>query len=687
MRLIELQLTDFRQFYGKQKIIFFDKKENNISLILGINGKGKNGILRAILFCLFGTKYLTQDKITSKNRKKEERIHLVNRNRLNENINSPVKAEVKLKFEHRNTIYEIKRVKVEIKDRNNNIEEKETSDVEMMITDESGNTRTGKITNDIEIDRIFKNIIDKNIIDFFFFDGEQIKKLSTPDEERREKVKEGIMRLLQIDKVNKSIEMLENLRGKQKARISKLSSNTRAIALQKKAEELEKEKENVKIELEILKKENTKSTEEIKRIESKLSENKEIKDLFKRRDQILELLKEKGLTLLELKLNCKKFLTQCSYNIILEDSILKTRNILNQGEIEDKYCSEIRPEILDDILDSKRRCFCDKKIVKGTIEYEKLNILRLKCNRTKLYNFVTTFKDKIDDIIDKSKENHEELIRLLKRVREANNEIDKKKEELEKINELINEYSQNEENLKAMEASLVNCRKIKQKTEVNIGILDNKLKVNKDDIIENKNKLYKIFNQERKLKKESLKLEYIESLIDNFNNIVNSYTKEMREKLSKKTTEILKTLISNDDKKVINKIEINEHYEIQAKGWDGIPILLDISSGQNELVSLSFIIALAKLASGNSEKMDLLLLMDSAFGNISGENRDNMIRYISNIASQWILLLTDTEFTRNEEDNFKKTKKIGCIYELNQIKEGYVEINKIKDISQRIAWR
>jgi len=687
MRLIELQLTDFRQFYGKQKIIFFDKKENNISLILGINGKGKTGILRAILFCLFGTKYLTQDKITSKNRKKEERIHLVNRNRLNENINSPVKAEVKLKFEHRNTIYEIKRVKVEIKDRNNNIEEKETSDVEMMITDESGNTRTGKITNDIEIDRIFKNIIDKNIIDFFFFDGEQIKKLSTPDEERREKVKEGIMRLLQIDKVNKSIEMLENLRGKQKARISKLSSNTRAIALQKKAEELEKEKENVKIELEILKKENTKSTEEIKRIESKLSENKEIKDLFKRRDQILELLKEKGLTLLELKLNCKKFLTQCSYNIILEDSILKTRNILNQGEIEDKYCSEIRPEILDDILDSKRRCFCDKKIVKGTIEYEKLNILRLKCNRTKLYNFVTTFKDKIDDIIDKSKENHEELIRLLKRVREANNEIDKKKEELEKINELINEYSQNEENLKAMEASLVNCRKIKQKTEVNIGILDNKLKVNKDDIIENKNKLYKIFNQERKLKKESLKLEYIESLIDNFNNIVNSYTKEMREKLSKKTTEILKTLISNDDKKVINKIEINEHYEIQAKGWDGIPILLDISSGQNELVSLSFIIALAKLASGNSEKMDLLLLMDSAFGNISGENRDNMIRYISNIASQWILLLTDTEFTRNEEDNFKKTKKIGCIYELNQIKEGYVEINKIKDISQRIAWR
>jgi len=687
MKLIELELTDFRQFYGKQKIFFFDKKENNISLVLGANGKGKTGILRAILFCLFGTKFLAQDKIASKNRKKGERIHLVNRNRLDENVNSPVMAEVKLKFEHRNITYEIKRIKIEIKDSNSNIEEKETSDVELMITDESGNTRPNKITNDIEIDRIFKNIIDKNIKDFFFFDGEQIKKLSTPDEQRRERVKEGIVRLLQIDKVNKSIELLEKLRGKQKSRISKQSSNTKMITLQKKAEDLEKENDRIKTELEILKKENVKSSEEIIKTGIKLSENKEIKDLFKRGDQINELLKEKELTLLELKLNCKKFLAQYSYNIILEDSIIKTRNILNQEAIEDKYSSEINPEILDDILDNKRKCFCGMKILKGTIEYEKLNRLRLKCNRTKLYKFVTTFKEKIGDIIDKSKENHEELTRLLKRVREVKDEIDKKKEKLEKINELIKDCSQNEENLKRMEATLEKCKIYKQENTVKIGILNSNLTKNKDSIDKNQNELKKMIDQEKRLKKDSLKLDYIKLLIDNFNNIVNLYTKEMREKLSIETTKILKTLISNDDKKVINKIEIDENYEIKAKGWDGIPILLDISSGQNELVSLSFIISLAKLASGNPEKMDLLLLMDSAFGNISGENRDNMIRYISKITSQWILLLTDTEFTRIEEDIFKKTNRIGCIYELNQIKEGYVKIEKINDMSQRIARR
>lgn len=687
MRLIELELNNFRQFYGTQKIYFFDKRENNISIILGINGKGKTGILRAILFCLFGIKYLAQDKSDFKSRKIGEKIHLVNLNLLDENIGNPVKAEVKLIFEHNNNTYEIKRIQRAIKYKEDNIEEQEVSDVEMIITDEYGNTHPDKITSDIEIQKVLKNIIDKNIKDFFFFDGEQIKKLSTPDEDRRKKVKEGIMGILQIDRVNKSIELLEKLRGKQKTRINKQSPNTKLIALQEKSEKLEIEKVNLENEIGILSEEIVKSTEEIKKIESKLSENKEIKELFKERGRIIEILEEKGSTLSELKSNCKKFLARYSYSIILEESIIKTRNILGQGSIEDKYFSEIKPEILDEILDGKRKCFCDREILEGSLEYEKLDNLRLRCKRTKLYNFITIFKDKIGDIIGKNKEIHEELLELLKKIRIVKDEIDKFKEKIEKINDLVRGHSQNEENLKQMEENQGSLKKSEAENKDKIKGLNIKLEGNKVNITKNDEELKRMYDQEKRLKKDIVKLEYIKSLIVNFENVVNFYTEEMREKLSLETTSILKTLISNEDRNVIDEIEIDENYEIKAKGWDGTSILLDLSSGQNELVSLSFIIALAKLASGSQEKMDLLLFMDSAFGNISGKNRDNMIKYISKITSQWILLLTDTEFTKIEEDNLKKTNKIGCIYELNQIREGYVIIEKIDDISQRIAGR
>ena len=281
----------------------------------------------------------------------------------------------------------------------------------------------------------------------------------------------------------------------------------------------------------------------------------------------------------------------------------------------------------------------------------------------------------------------EELLELLKKTRSLKDEISTAKEEVEKINDLIKDHSQNEENLKQKEKNLRSFKKSEseynsKKIEFNI-----KLKEIENNIAKNTEEQKSMLDKEERLKKDVRKLEYIDSLISNFKKVVNFYSNEMRNKLSLETTSMLKKLMSNEDENIIDEIEIDENYEIKAKGWDGTSILLDISSGQNELVSLSFIITLAKLASGSQEKMDLLLFMDSAFGNISGENRDNMIKYISKIASQWILLLTDTEFTKIEEEKLKKTNKIGCIYKLNQIEKGRVEIEKISDISQGIAGR
>ncbi len=48
--------------------------------------------------------------------------------------------------------------------------------------------------------------------------------------------------------------------------------------------------------------------------------------------------------------------------------------------------------------------------------------------------------------------------------------------------------------------------------------------------------------------------------------------------------------------------------------------------------------------------------MDTPFGRISGKNRDNLIENIPMLTSQWILLLTDTEFTVSEEMKIKSTK-------------------------------
>ena len=69
MKLLSITLVNFRQFYGKQKIIFSTDYKKNITLIHAENGVGKTALLNAIKWGLFGetTKNFKDNKILLNN--------------------------------------------------------------------------------------------------------------------------------------------------------------------------------------------------------------------------------------------------------------------------------------------------------------------------------------------------------------------------------------------------------------------------------------------------------------------------------------------------------------------------------------------------------------------------------------------------------------------------------------------
>lgn len=78
--------------------------------------------------------------------------------------------------------------------------------------------------------------------------------------------------------------------------------------------------------------------------------------------------------------------------------------------------------------------------------------------------------------------------------------------------------------------------------------------------------------------------------------------------------------------------------------------------------------------------------MDTPFGRISGNNRDNLIENIPKLTSQWILLLTDTEFTTSEEVKLKSTQRLGRWYKLEQISIGHTQIKEV-ELNENMATR
>ena len=66
MRIAGLELNDFRQYHGKQRIVFSRGEKANVTLVIGANGAGKTHLLEAINWCLYGEYILNRGAIVSK---------------------------------------------------------------------------------------------------------------------------------------------------------------------------------------------------------------------------------------------------------------------------------------------------------------------------------------------------------------------------------------------------------------------------------------------------------------------------------------------------------------------------------------------------------------------------------------------------------------------------------------------
>lgn len=679
MRIISLKLNNFRQYYGEQCIDFSNADDKNITIILGQNGEGKTGIFRAVIFCLFGQIFLSGEEKISRKNKNEDIIHLVNFNKLEEEKDTPIKAYVEMKFEHENQIYTMNRSILEMMEVDGTVIGEDSTDVEMSITDIHGNTNPQKIINDHDVQIILSNILDKKLKDFFLFDGEKIESLSKPNKQTREEVKSGIIKLLQIDSVTSAIELLGKIESKHRLKIKKNTSNTKLQAKRKELEDLENQKENIISDKDTLENEVIECVNLIESYKEKLSNNEHIKILY---DKIDSKRKEKQSNcelLEELNSRARSLLKNQGGNLLLEDYIIFVKSFLEQDSISNEYSTKISLDLIEELL-AQKVCICGETLDENSKRFKSLQELRHKYKKSELNSFISTFRMKVNEYYSKKDQYDLEMRELLLKVDEVENKIEKIEIEISNIGKSIKGYSQNENNLKEMESylqryedKLVELRIRKETIKSQIYNIDEKIKTISKEI-ENEEK------QEKTLNNDIKKKDYVIKLKKHFENILDTYSMEMRNKISKETTTIFKKLISDKDIDMIKNIEISEDYEIKVSGWNDNSITSDVSAGQRQIISLSFVTALAKVASGSDSKMNVPLFMDTPFGRISGVNRDNLIKTLPSLTKQWILLMTDTEFTRTEEKEFKDTRKVNNIYRLNKIKNGYTSIEKIDDI-------
>lgn len=674
MKLLSITLENFRQFYNKQKIKFSDG-DRNVTVVFGENGKGKTGIFRALVFGLFGEVYLAQDN-------NKDKIHLVNLLKLDENEGMPVNATVKIEFEHKGEKYFIERI-AQGYNMNNIIEERILSP-KLYKVDSNGNFSANVIEDEEEIKIILNSIIDQKIKDFFLFDAEKIETLAKTDAKVKDEVKTVIVKLLQIDKLDKGISILKNLYNKENKNIIERSSN---LDLKKKEKEIESKKleiNNLNEKIQLKENDYNYCISEIEKSELMLAENEGIRKLQNEMNIVRDKKDNKLQSLKYLKEALKNEHFNQGHMILMKDSYQATKSYLNQIVVEQQDLISI--EVIEKSLSDMVCSCCKTDLNKFKEAYD--NIIKMKENykRSEITPLVTEINGTIHEYSNNKDEILSKIKNKLKEIRCVKDEIESLNKEIDKFKENIKEFSNSEVNLKEIENNLESKKETSEKLKVEIEKLKFEVELKDKELSKLERENSDLMEQDTALKYDHKRLDYILKLKNSFEEIFKEYSDDMREQLKKETSDIFRRLIDIKDKNLIESIKINEKYELELYNWNGIKITQDISQGQKQVMALSFITALAKVASGGEENVDFPLFMDTPFGRISGKNRDNLIENIPMLTSQWILLLTDTEFTVSEEMKIKSTKKLGRWYKLDQIKPGHTEIVEIS-LNDQIATR
>jgi len=170
---------------------------------------------------------------------------------------------------------------------------------------------------------------------------------------------------------------------------------------------------------------------------------------------------------------------------------------------------------------------------------------------------------------------------------------------------------------------------------------------------------------------------------DALNEIYGQFTHEIKNLIGESATLLFRELLDQEGRENLRTIVVNDDYSLQVLDRYKKPFLANISAGQRQIMSISFIAALARTAA-RGNKIEIPLFMDTPFGRLSYEHRQNLINKVPTFASQWILLATDTEFRRQEAQLLKNSGKWGKFFMLRSTKDGNTEIVE-QDIGSALA--
>ncbi|MCF2146624.1 AAA family ATPase [Desmonostoc muscorum LEGE 12446] len=647
MKLTSIKLCNFRSFYGTTpEMILAGGDAQNTTIIHGNNGSGKTSLLNAFTWVLY-------EKFSAAFASTEQ---LVNKRAIAETQRGQaVECWVEIGWEHEGKRYRVKRACRGYK--NESEFEAGKTQLTMWVGGDDGKWN---IPNQ-QPDDIINQILPATLHQYFFFDGERIEEIVRSD--KKAEIAEATKIFLGVEVINRSIRHLGDAKKTLENEL-KAIGDLQTKQLLRQQEKIERERERItKRQIEIQEELEYQQTFK-KETSSRLRELSAAKELQERWQNLESQKAANQEEYKKTKETLKKIISARGYTVLLSQTTSQFREIINDLKQRGELTSGISREFVNDLLNS-RRCICGAELHEGNHSHINVQTWLDKAGSSAVEETAIRMSAQVDEIDKQAIGFWEEVDREQARINQLRQTISQVENDLENIQERLRKDA-NEE--------ISSLQKRLDEIESKIDELNREQGANQQQIaqltteIEGLNK--QISKQKLNEDKQTLaqrRINATQDAIERLTEVRNRQEQQFRLQLEKRVQEIF-TEIS-----VTPYIpKISDKYELTlVENTTGMEALVAASTGENQILSLSFIASIIDKVREWSEKRKMMMIpdsstfpivMDSPFGSLDANSRRHIAKTIPKLANQLIVLVTKTQWRGEVEEEI--ADRIGREYVL-----------------------
>ena len=628
MKLVYLQLCNFRQFYGETPQIEFASGEKNTTVIYGNNGAGKTTILNAFTWVLY-------EKFTAAFASPEL---LVNQRAISEaNVNQAVECWVELQYEHDRKLYQVKRKCYANKVADTEVKYSPTK-LFMLVAGDDGRWYPPLETATDVIERI----LPASLHQFFFFDGERIDNFFRQDREHN--IAEDTKELLGVKILDRAIEHLKKAKRTLQEELQELG-NAKTKELLGKQIKLEQELEELKNCI----KKNKSEVEQLERQKAKLSERlldvsgaDKIQQL---KTKLVEQQKNLKQDLIESKIELKKILSQTGYTIFLTNISDRFSTLLQDLRDRGQLSSGIDREFIQQLLDSKS-CLCGESLIPNSQSYNNVKAWLKNAELKNIEESAIRLETQTNKIEAQANDFWQQLDRGQAQINHQYLEIDHLETEIERTNKQLQTYPNR--NIQQLQQQV-------EQIEAQIKHLILKQGADRQQQNDCSQKLQKLVKQVTQHKLTQSKQQIAQKRIDataeaisRLNQVRTLLEQQFRQALEQKVQEIFSFISFTP-----YSPKLSPNYELTLiQNVAGTEVPVAASTGENQILSLAFIGGIIDRVRQWSRRNTLVgydsstfpIVMDSPFGSLDQIYRQQVAKAIPELANQLVILATKTQW-------------------------------------------